>query len=243
MKAVNNIEALCRPVFACLCDYWQLNEMGNPPSMEKFRGDIENALEDAKYAAAASPVLSRDYERIELPLVFFIDYMVKEGNFPFKNDWRELARNYNELSGDEKFFNLLSAALAAPDAGNTIPVFYTMLGLGFDGVYANDNKSIERTMKQCMAKINGEFDICQEPIVNIDTEKRLIESKKNRIPVYMRSLRLTLIGSLIFVIAAFIINFFVFINATSEFRKSLSEASAAAREFGIQGGEASNEQR
>ncbi|MDR0684542.1 MAG: DotU family type IV/VI secretion system protein [Spirochaetaceae bacterium] len=240
MKAANSIETLCRPVFTCLCNYWRLNETGNPPAMEKFREDIENALEDAKYAAASSPVLSRDYGRVELPLVFFIDYMVKEGNFPFKNEWRELARNYNELSGDEKFFNLLGGALAAPDAGNTIPVFYTMLGLGFDGVYANDSKSVERMMKECMTKISGEFDICHEPIVNVETEKRLAGSKKNKMPSYIRSLRLALIGSLIFMVIAFIVNFFVFLGATSEFRKSLSEAAVAAREFEILGGRAAN---
>ncbi|MDR0663692.1 MAG: DotU family type IV/VI secretion system protein [Spirochaetaceae bacterium] len=243
MKAVNSIETLCRPVFTCLCGYWQLNEAGNPPAMEKFREDIENALEDAKYAAASSPVLSRDYGRVELPLVFFIDYMVKEGNFPFKNEWRELARNYNELSGDEKFFNLLSSALAAPDAGHTIPVFYTMLGLGFDGVYVNDNKSIEKTMKECMTRISGEFDICHEPIVSIETENRLAESKKNKMPPFLRSLRLTLIGSLIFLVTAFIVNLFVFLGATSEFRRNLSEAAAAAREFEIQSGGASNGRR
>ncbi|MDR2659266.1 MAG: DotU family type IV/VI secretion system protein [Spirochaetaceae bacterium] len=235
----NNIETLCQPVFTCLCNYWQLNEMGYPPSMEKFKEDIENTLEDVKYSAGSNPTLSRDYKRIELPLVFFIDYMVKEGSFPFKNEWRELARNYNELSGDEKFFNLLSGALADPDARNTIPVFYTMLELGFDGIYINDNKAIERIMKECITHISGEFDISREPIVDIDTEKRLANSKQNKLPSYIRSLRLTLAGSVIFMLIAFIINFFVFFNATSTFRASLSGAAAAAQEFEIQGGGAS----
>jgi type VI protein secretion system component VasF len=238
MNATSNVEALCRPVLVLFCNYWQLNEVGNPPTMERFREQIENALEDIKYAAASNPSLSRAYDRIELPLVFFIDYMVKEGSFPFKNEWRELARNYNELSGDEKFFNLLSGVLDSPDAGNTLSVFYTMLGLGFDGVYTNDTKSVERIMKQCMSRLNGEFDICKEPIVSVDTEKRLTLAKKSLHLPQVRSLRIALLGTIAFVLTAFIINLFVFLNATSPFRKGLSEAVETAKQFEINiGGE------
>jgi type IV/VI secretion system ImpK/VasF family protein len=236
MNDVNDIETLCKPVFVLFCNYRQLNEAGNPPTMEIFREQIENALEDIKYAVASNPSLSRAYQRIELPLVFFIDYMVKEGSFPFKKEWRELARNYNELSGDEKFFNLLSGALDSPDARNTLSVFYTMLGLGFDGVYANDTKPVERIMKQCMSRLSGEFDIRQEPIVSVDTEKRLTLSKKRIQMPQTRLLRMALIGSITFVIIAFIINLFVFANATSVFRKELSEAVETAKQFELNSG-------
>jgi type VI protein secretion system component VasF len=208
--------------------------------MEKFRGDIKNALEDVKYRAKNNSELYREYERIELPLVFFIDYMVKEGNFPFKNDWQELARDYNELSGDEKFFNLLSNELYAPDAGDIIPVFYTMLGLGFDGIYLNDSKSVERIMKQCMEKLENEFDVSQEPIVAINTEKRLAISKKSysALPLVKISKKI-LIAASIFTGLALIINIFVFLNISKPFRNSLYEAAAAAQNFETSSGGAS----
>jgi type VI protein secretion system component VasF len=231
-----SLETVCRPVFACFCNYWELNEAGHPPSMEKFREEIESALENAKYRAESDPALSRDYQRIELPLVFFIDYMVKEGSFSFKDEWHELSRNYNELSGDEKFFNLLSEALGNPNDKNTIPVFFTMLRLGFDGIYANDIKSIERTMRQCLAKMPAKFDIHEEPIVSIDTEKRLAASKKKNRINYSGYLRKTLIASLAFMFLAFIINLFSFLGASSPLRKSLSNAAAAAQKFEIPDG-------
>jgi type VI protein secretion system component VasF len=229
-----DIEILCRPVFTCICNYWQLNGTGNPPSMEKFRGDIKNALEDVKYRAKNNSELNLEYERIELPLVFFIDYMVKEGNFPFKNAWRELARDYNELSGDEKFFNLLSNELYAPDVKDVIPVFYTMLGLGFDGIYANDSKAIERTMKQCMEKMENEFDVSQESIVTINTEKRLTLSKKSysALPFAKISQKILIAASIVTGLAL-IINFFVFLDISKPFRSSLYEATAAAQNFEI----------
>ncbi|MDR2795713.1 MAG: DotU family type IV/VI secretion system protein [Spirochaetaceae bacterium] len=230
------IEAVCLPVFECFCNYWQLNEAGLPLSMEKFKEEIESALENAKYKAESDPALSREYERVELPLIFFIDYMVKEGNFPFKDEWRELSRNYNELSGDEKFFNLLSESLGNPSDKNTIPVFFTMLGLGFDGIYANDGKSLEKIMRQCLVKISGEFDIHEEPIVSIDTEKRLAASKKRGMLNHFSYLRITLIASLIFLAVSFIVNFFTLLSASAPFRKSLSEAAAAAQQFEIPSG-------
>jgi type VI protein secretion system component VasF len=233
---ISNIEEACYPVFACFCNNLQLSEAGNPPSMENFREEIETALERAKYRCEADPLLSRDYQRVELPMVFFIDYMVKEGNFPFKNEWRELSRNYNELSGDEKFFNLLADALSNPNSKNTIPVFFNMVRLGFDGVYENDIKSIEKIMRQCLAKIPDKFDIHEEPIVNIDTEKRLAASKEKRRINYSGYLRITLIASLVFMVVSFLINFFSFVSASSPLRESLSKAAAAAQQFEIPNG-------
>jgi type VI protein secretion system component VasF len=226
MSAPANIEELCRPVLGVLCNYWQLNRAGSPPSMGKFRKDIEASLGDAKRNAAEDPALARDYERIERPLVFFIDYMVKEGSFPFNRDWRELGRNYNELSGDEKFFNLLADALKDGRAHNTIPLFYTMLGLGFEGTYSNDHGYIEKTMQECAARFPGEFDIREEPIVQVAVEKRLAGLKKSRA---LRPQRVGIVLSLFLLAASLIVNFTAFFSATRPFRETLS-AAAHARE-------------
>jgi type VI protein secretion system component VasF len=226
MSAPANIEELCRPVLGALCNYWQLNRAGSPPSMGKFREDIEASLEDAKRNAAADPALGLDYERIERPLVFFIDYMVKEGSFPFNREWRELGRNYNELSGDEKFFNLLADALKDGSAHNTIPLFYTMLGLGFEGTYSNDHGYIEKTMQECAARFPGEFDIREEPIVQVAVEKRITGLKKSRA---LRPQRVGIVLSLFLLAVSLIVNFTAFFSATRPFRETLS-AAAQSRE-------------
>jgi hypothetical protein len=196
--------------------------------MKKFREDIEASLSDAKLLAAADPGLSREYERIERPLVFFIDFMVKEGSFPFNREWRELGRNYNELSGDEKFFNILSDALRDNRAHNAIPLFYTMLGLGFEGAYIQDRQFIEKTMKECAARFPGELDIREEPIVRLVVEKRNADSKKRQL---LRPLRLALFCSIFLTLVSLIANFAVFFDATIPFRESLSGAAAQAREI------------
>jgi hypothetical protein len=104
MSGTTGLEKLCNPVFSCICNYWQFSCILDDVDGGKFQQDITGLLADAKEKAEQDPLLAREYAWIEKPLVFFIDYMVKEGRFPFKLEWRELARNYNELSGDEKFF-------------------------------------------------------------------------------------------------------------------------------------------
>ncbi|MDR1031271.1 MAG: DotU family type IV/VI secretion system protein [Treponema sp.] len=228
MSTPITIEALCRPVFTCFCNYWQLNQAGIPLSLEKFRADIETSLEEAKRKATADPVLTREYDQIERPLVFFIDFMVQESSFPFNQNWRELGRNYNELSGDEKFFNLLSNALQDTEAHTTIPLFYTMLGLGFEGAYMQDHGYIDKTMSQCAALFPKELDIREEPIVEVSTKARIAGSKKARL---LQPLRIALIGSLCFLAFSLIFNFILFFKATSPFRTYLSGAAVQAREI------------
>jgi type VI protein secretion system component VasF len=228
MNVPATLEELCRPVLTTLCNYWQLNQAGFPPTAEKFRKDIEAVLEDAKRNAAADTGLSREYERIERPLVFFIDFMVKEGSFPFNRDWRELGRNFNELSGDEKFFNLLNEALEDSKAENLIPLFYTMLGLGFEGAYVNDSAAIAGIMRQCAARFPDELDLGEEPIVTVETENRFAGVKKGG---SLKPLRMTLLFSFLLLLVSLVVNFKVFYNSTLPFRESLSGAAAQAREI------------
>lgn len=228
MSTSVTLEDLCRPILTCFCNYWQLNQAGIQLSPEKFRTDIESFLDEAKQKAAADSVLGREYEQIERPLVFFIDFMVQESSFPFNKHWRELGRNYNELSGDEKFFNLLSEALKDTAAFHTIPLFYTMLGLGFEGAYMQDPGYIDKTMQQCMTVFPEALDIREEPIVEVPTEKRIARSKKARL---LRPLRITLMLSIFFLVFSLIFNFAVFFKVTHPFREHLSGAAVQAREI------------
>jgi type VI protein secretion system component VasF len=228
MGAPTSLEDICRPVFVAFCNYWQLKQTGTPPAMEKFRTDIQSALREAKLQAVSEPALTREYEQIERPLAFFIDFMVHEGKFPFSTNWRELGRNYNELSGDEKFFNLLSEALADSKAQNLIPLFYTMLGLGFEGAYAQDSAAIATTMRQCAARFPDELDLGEEPIVKLDLENRFAGAKKGQA---LKPLRMTLLFSFLLLLVSLAVNFKVFYKATLPFRESLTAAAAQAREI------------
>jgi type VI protein secretion system component VasF len=215
MSGVSELEKLCNPVFLCVCNYWHLSCITNYVEREKFQRDITALLAEAKQKAEGDPLLAREYAWIEKPLVFFIDYMVKEGRFPFNQEWRELARNYNELSGDEKFFNLLSETLEYPEHQNSFVLFYVMLGLGFDGAYRHNREYIEECMRRCMEKVSIDYDILSEPVISPPKKKSFFKKQRKL------TVRTALIASAVFMALCFIINLVVFTNATENYRAVL----------------------
>jgi type VI protein secretion system component VasF len=218
MNSLSELEKICNPVLVCICNYWQYIHMGSHPAKEKFQGDIEFLLADARAKAAKIPSLSREYQKIEHSLVFFIDYMVKEGNFPFSGDWQVLARRYNELSGDEKFFDLMEEALKedSPDAAS---LYYLMLGLGFEGIYRGNPEYLEEALKRCGEKFPEILDIQNEPLVSISLEKRRLAPRR---PGFVKIVWGTLIFSALFALVSLVVNLVSFGKATSEYREALS---------------------
>lgn len=224
---MNELEKLCRPLLTCVCDYWQYIRAGNNPDKDDFLRRIDLLLAEAKDSAAKSPALEREFARMERPLVFFVDYMVKEGGFPFAGQWRELARKYNELSGDEKFFDLLSDALDDPDSSDSLEVFYTMLGLGFDGIYRDEPSYIERRMKVCASRFSrSKLDVSGEPLTPVDFTKqgKSVEKKTG----FFKSVAFVLVLCGVFMTAAFGVNLSAFLNATRDYRRAVYDAAEKA---------------
>jgi type VI protein secretion system component VasF len=218
---ITELEKICNPVFQCVCNYWHLSRLTNTVDREKFRHDITGILEEARERACRDPQLEREFAWIEKPLVFFIDYMVKEGRFPFRTDWWELARSYNELSGDEKFFDLLTETLNHPDRANSFTLFYIMLGLGFDGVYRYKNEYIEQCMRLCRERSAvDDRDIFSESILPQPKKKPFFKRRRKL------SVRTALIAGAVFMIIGFIVNLVVFINTTENYRELLKRTAA-----------------
>jgi type VI protein secretion system component VasF len=221
MEKVCGIEKVCGPVISALCNYWQLVSAGYPLEKDVFRSDIETLLAEAKEKAAEDPETEREYAQIELPLVFFIDYMVKEGTFPFKNEWRVMSRKYNELSGDEKFFDLLSKALDDATAADNLILYNLMLSLGFDGAYRSNPAYIAQCMKRCAGRIPVEFNIRKDPLTPLEETK---ESGKaiTRVPRFLKPFAVLLITAA-FALGAFLFNMAAFMDTTGRYRRVLSD--------------------
>lgn len=168
---------LCEPLFQYVCRLRRSVRMERAMEMDDVRNDIVSTFSEMKAAASNDHELLIQYEKVELPLIFFTDFMIKESNLPFAYDWVELGRERNELAGDEKFFDLLDADLADPSDSATqrLVVFYTCLGLGFTGVYTGQPESIQRLISQISGRISGLIDadkkshICPEAYENVDT--------------------------------------------------------------------------
>ncbi|MDR2483773.1 MAG: DotU family type IV/VI secretion system protein [Treponema sp.] len=223
MNTITELERICNPVLICICNYWQLAAAHVQIDQENFKKRLESLLQEAKEKAGKNPSLAQEYRWIELPLIFFIDYIVKEGRFPFKHEWREFARNYKELSGDEKFFNLLDETLKYSEVIGAVTLFYVMLGLGFDGIHRSDHEYVEQRIKQCAGKLPIDFNVYAEPLVNLPS-KKLRPFKMRRI----LTIRFGLILSFLFMVICFVINLTVFKDTTSSYRTILSAAAIDA---------------
>src|SRR3954469_7592382 len=80
------------------------------------RSEIKAIFEDMAAKAAAEVPLSQQYRKVELPLMFFVDSMISESKLSFASEWNQnrLAFERQELTGDDKFFDLLEEAQKDP---------------------------------------------------------------------------------------------------------------------------------
>jgi len=144
--------------------------------MDQVRNEIKRILEVIRAESLNKAELTGQYEKIELALIFFVDFVIKESKLTFAYDWYELGRERNELAGDEKFFDLLDENLvdSSDAATERLVIFYTCIGLGFTGVYTGQPESIQRLMSKISARISGMMDadeksyICPEAYENVD---------------------------------------------------------------------------
>jgi len=168
--------------------------------MDQVRNEIKRIFEVMRAESLNNAGLTTQYEKIELPLLFFVDFVIKESKLTFAYDWYELGRERNELAGDEKFFDLLDENLvdSSDAATKRLVIFYTCIGLGFTGVYAGQPESIQRLMSKISARISGMMDadeksyICPEAYEKVD-DRDFVEPPSTKLV----GIGITLIGLIV----------------------------------------------
>lgn len=179
---------LCEPLFQYICRLNRSARQHGNANPAQVRADILALLATARKQAAAvgtppgGPSLAEQWKQVEPALLFFVDFMIRSSSLHFASRWDDLARELNnEMAGDEKFFDLLEAALAdRSEAGaERVAVFYTCLGLGFSGFYTGQPEYLRRKMLDCSSRIRGMIDadgkVCPDAYDNVNTAD-LIES-------------------------------------------------------------------
>ena len=191
---------LCEPFFQYVCRLSRLARSGCTLEMDQVRNEIKRIFDVMRAESLNNAGLTTQYDKIELPLLFFVDFMIKESTLPFAYDWYELGRERNELAGDEKFFDLLDENLVdtSDAATERLVIFYTCIGLGFTGVYAGQPESIQRLMSKISARISGMMDadeksyICPEAYENVD-DRDFVEPPSTKLV----GIGITLIGLIV----------------------------------------------
>ena len=212
---------LCDPLFRYICRLNRSARKGRSHDLGPVRSEVEGLLAELRAEAGRDVGLKSQFERLEWPLILFVDFMVRSSRLPFAHEWKPLAEARDEPAGDEVFFRLLDETLAekSPEATERLEVFYVCLGLGYAGRYADQPEYLRQKMLACSARRRDrtEFDerarLCPSAYEHTDT-RMLIPS----IGLRLGAIAIVLIG---LILALFIANVYLFRRTETELRTLL----------------------
>lgn len=223
-----NLEELCQPLIDYISDIYRIAQNGGKLDLFNVRHTIQHFFDRMQEATFENAEMAGELDKIKLPLVFFVDFMIKEGPFPFKNSWEELGREYNELSGDEKFFDILDDNLNDPSslATQRLRVFYQCMGAGFTGCYSRNPEYVERKMKVCALRIGIESDMTSKERVTEKCYQNILKDKEFVDPTLR--VRKIFLFTLIIFFFVFLMNYLSFHHAVKPLEKKLDQSLVSA---------------
>lgn len=212
---------LCDPLFQYICRFNRSARKGGHHDLHQVRQEVKAMLAEMKGKAASQPGLSSQFEKIDIVLMFFVDFMIKSSAISNAGDWQELAFERKELAGDEKFFDLLEETLAdrSDQANERLSIYYTCMGLGFTGWYTGQPEYLRKKMLECSTRIRTLIDtdqsakICPESYEHVDTSDLVQPPSASLVGIGIALLGL--------IIVLFIANAYMYRNSSSELTKAL----------------------
>jgi type VI secretion system protein ImpK len=223
-----NLPDLTEPLFQFICRLNRQARKNAHVEFESVRTEVGELLTKMEDQADTDPRLAAQYRAVELPLLFFVDSMIAGSRLPFAAEWHQnrLAFDRNELSGDERFFELLDETMAdsSEDATERLVIFYTCIGLGFTGRFAGQPEVLHRKALEIAPRIRAfiEHDdfakICAETYEHLNTANLPM-------PVGSRlvGIAIVFVGLLLVVAAA---NFYLFRTSWADLDQALESISA-----------------
>jgi|KBSMisStandDraft_5_1062788.scaffolds.fasta_scaffold693778_2 type VI secretion system protein ImpK len=239
---------LCEPLFQYACRINQRATLGDHPDPVQVEADVEGILTSMRNKASKTAGLIEQYERVELPLIFFIDNIIFESQLSFSKDWPRLAYKRNEMAGDEKFFVLLDEELrersTTPSLAERLAVYYTCLGLGFTGWHAGEPDVLRRYMRQLEPRVRAMVDTERKRVTPEAYEHTLRDDLTEPPARPLTKIVIALVG---LVIALFVGNAYLYRAQTNQLNTALEKisqtggpgavASASSNGGGGQGGQ------
>jgi type VI secretion system protein ImpK len=166
----------CEPLFQCVCRLNRSARKGVSPEMPQARSELKGVLSECR-ARSVQNQQTENYEKVEIILLYFADFMVRSSALSFARQWQDMAQEKGQSAGDEDFFDQLDNTLRDPSDGATdrLSVFYTCMGLGFTGWYAGQPDVLRKKMLECSSRLRGQMDadrsarICPEAYEHVNT--------------------------------------------------------------------------
>ena len=213
---------LCEPLFQHVCRLSRSARKGEPMNMEHTRSELHTIFSNMRSRAAAAPELAGQFERIELPLMFFVDFMIRNSRLPFAAEWEGLAAERDEMAGEDRFWDMLEDELnhaSDAHANDRLAVYYTCIGLGFTGRHEGQPEYLRQKMQQLAGRLGDRIDsdasskICPEAYEHTDTRDLIEPPGPNLV-----GMLIVLVGLSVVVLIA---NIYAFHVSTQEMEQAL----------------------
>ena len=166
-------------LFQFVCRLNRVARTDAHPDYGRIRAEVRTALDDLNRRAASDVQVMNQVKRLELPIIFFVDNIICTSRLKFAQQWSDnrLAKERNELAGDERFFDFLEDDLkdASEEAAERLAVYYTCFGLGFTGMWVGQPEKIRQYQEQIYPRLGRWMDrdpnkkITEEAYQNTDT--------------------------------------------------------------------------
>ena len=220
---VPTLPELCDPLFQEICRLNRIGRKAPGGSYAHALAEIKGIFASMSERARKDLRLAQNYEKIEMPLVFFVDSMISESRLPYASEWnkKRLAFEYNELAGDEKFFDMLDETLAdtRDGASERLAIFYICLGLGFTGWYQGQDEHLRKKQKEILPRIRAWLDTDQSGLISPDAYKH---NNTVNLPLPMSNTLIPLVICLAsIIVVVLVINIVLFKTASSDLNSSI----------------------
>lgn len=153
---------LYEDLFQYVCRLNRVAKTPNHPEYARVRGEVKELLDQVQRSTASDVRLANQVKQLELQMIFFLDNVICTSPLKFAQQWADnrLAKERNELAGDERFFDLFEADLAdtSEEAAERLAVCYVCFGLGFTGMYQAQPGQIRKYMEQIFPRIRQWID-------------------------------------------------------------------------------------
>ena len=220
---------VCEPLFDYVCLLNRTAKVGESLEVHLVRSELGAIFDRMRStASAAGADLSVQFEKIEMPLTFFIDSMIIGGRSNIASQWLPIAEEkYGIATGDRDFWDQLEETLRdRTDAGTQrLLVFYTCVGLGFVGDKMGQPQSVSLKMKEVYARVR--------PLVDAEQSTKLCPEAYQvntvKLPLNLRDRLIgILLAVLVMAVMVFVINAFLFNRAVSDLESALGLINDAA---------------
>lgn len=222
------LSELCEPVFTRVSLLYRSLRVGvRVGSVMEERQAFKRLLETelTRRAQDHSAQLWRQYEQVRLPLTFFVDGIIA-GNrsLPYSDEWNRnrLAADSRELTGDEKFYDLLDETLAdtSPEAIDRIEIFYTCLALGFVGSLAPEGEELRRYIMTCSHRLHDarRLALSGDGTLSPEAYKHTL---RRPLQLPRRAIGAIIVALLVSLVVVLIGNIFLFRLASVELRQAI----------------------